>query len=217
VLAREDREPSALGLGATAGLLIGTVGFAAEYGWSQFAMPLPWTSDLLPEGLVMAAAVAIAGGLVGGLFGAALRGELGGDQAERSTYMDFFRMEGTAEDAMHPTLRDMYVASGLGEEAADEYLRVLGDRAALTGGLNYYRANRFEDGLSVPEVTVPTLMIWSTADPFLGREGAEATASHVTGPYRFEVLEGASHWVPEQAADELNRMLLEHLAAQGRS
>ena len=38
-----------LALGAASGLGIGTVGFAAEWGWSPVAMPFPWTSDLLPE------------------------------------------------------------------------------------------------------------------------------------------------------------------------
>jgi hypothetical protein len=38
----------------------------------------------------------------------------------------------------------------------------------------------------------------------------------VTGPYRFEVLEGLSHWIPEVAPDELGRMTLEHLAASRR-
>ena len=38
----------------------GTVGFAAEYGWSQIAMPLPWTGALLPEGLIYAALAGVA-------------------------------------------------------------------------------------------------------------------------------------------------------------
>src|SRR3954452_2845843 len=65
-----------LALGAVAGLLIGTIGFAAEWGWSLVAMPLPWTSDLFPEGLVLAVVSALAGGLVGALMACALRGEL---------------------------------------------------------------------------------------------------------------------------------------------
>ncbi len=40
---------------------------------------------------------------------------------------------------------------------------------------------------------------------------AHATGEHVTGPYRFEVLQGVSHWVPEQAPDRLAALLLEHL------
>ena len=62
--------------GAVAGLLCGTVGFAAEYGWSQIAMPLPWTDALLPEGLIYASVAGVAGGLLGALFASALRGDL---------------------------------------------------------------------------------------------------------------------------------------------
>jgi len=65
-----------LALGAACGLLVGTVGLAAEWGWSQLAMPLPWTADLLPEALIAAAVAGIAGGIIGGLLGAGLRGSL---------------------------------------------------------------------------------------------------------------------------------------------
>ncbi len=65
-----------LALGAVAGLLIGTVGFAAEWGWSEIAMPIPWGADLFPEALSLAIIAAVAGGLVGALMACALRGEL---------------------------------------------------------------------------------------------------------------------------------------------
>ena len=51
----------------------------------------------------------------------------------------------------------------------------------------------------------------SQNDVALGRDGAEATAQYVKGPYRFEVLEGVSHWIPEEAPEQLNELLLEHL------
>jgi pimeloyl-ACP methyl ester carboxylesterase len=97
-------------------------------------------------------------------------------------------------------------------DAREEYRRVFmaDGGAALTGGLNWYRANTFHapDGA----ITLPTLYVWSTEDPALGREAAEGTAAQVDGPYRFEVLEGVGHWVPELAAGELNRHLLAHLS-----
>jgi pimeloyl-ACP methyl ester carboxylesterase len=147
---------------------------------------------------------------------AALRGELGGDQAQRSWYMDFFRQPGgVAEDALLGNdvggLRNIW--SSLPADAVDEYVRVLGERAALTAALSYYRANRLDGGVDVPPIDVPTLFVWSTDDVALGREGAEATAGYVAGPYRFEVLEGVDHWIPENAADRLSGLLLEHLAA----
>jgi hypothetical protein len=65
-----------LALGAVSGLAIGTVGFAAEYGWSHVWMPIPWTSDLLPEAVILAIIAGVAGGLVGALMGSALNGRL---------------------------------------------------------------------------------------------------------------------------------------------
>ena len=61
-------------------------------------------------------------------------------------------------------------------------------------------------------ITTPTMFVWSTNDIALGREGAEATAQYVDGPYRFEILEDVSHWVPEHAPEPLNHLLLQHLA-----
>ncbi|HUR23362.1 MAG TPA: alpha/beta hydrolase, partial [Acidimicrobiales bacterium] len=82
------------------------------------------------------------------------------------------------------------------------------------GALNWYRAINFDLVRGVRGITVPTLYVWSTGDVALAREGAEATARHVEGPYRFEVLQGVSHWIPEEVPEELNRLLLTHLAAQ---
>jgi hypothetical protein len=57
--------------GAIAGGLIGTVGVAAEWAWSQVAFPLPW-GTVLWQGYVLAAVVGVAGGVLGGLTGRAL-------------------------------------------------------------------------------------------------------------------------------------------------
>src|SRR4029079_9683582 len=51
--------------GVVAGALIGTVGFAAEWGWSHLWMPLPWPSSILPEGAILALLAGVAGGLLG--------------------------------------------------------------------------------------------------------------------------------------------------------
>jgi hypothetical protein len=74
VAARVGRDRQ-LTLGATAGALIGTVGFAAEWGWSHVWMPLPWTGDLVPEAIVLTAIAGTAGGLLGGFIGRAVAPE----------------------------------------------------------------------------------------------------------------------------------------------
>ncbi len=61
-----------LTLGVVSGALIGTVGLAAEWGWSHVWMPLPWPSALLPEAAILGLAAALAGGVLGGYVGRAL-------------------------------------------------------------------------------------------------------------------------------------------------
>ena len=67
---------SPVATGALAGVLIGTIGLAAEWGWSHVWMPIPWPAALLPEAAVAGLASAVAGGAVGGFIGAALIGSL---------------------------------------------------------------------------------------------------------------------------------------------
>ncbi len=113
--------------------------------------------------------------------------------------------------------------AGLPEEAVDEYVEVLGTAEAMRGVLDWYRAGKLakEKGIpsgmssAFPKVEIPTLYLWSTDDPAIGRAGAELTEQHVTGPYRFVELEGVDHWIQERVPDRVNEELLAHLAAHG--
>jgi hypothetical protein len=62
--------------GAVAGVLIGTVGFAAEYAWTHAIMPIPWTTAMLPEGVPVAILAGVGGGVLGALMAQALMGTL---------------------------------------------------------------------------------------------------------------------------------------------
>jgi pimeloyl-ACP methyl ester carboxylesterase len=138
----------------------------------------------------------------------------GGDQRERSGYMTWFR---SAEAEATFLADDGALLGAIYSEhpadAAAEYRRVFtaADGAALTGGLNWYRANDFR--APIGPITAPTMYVWSTDDVALGREAAEGTEAEVAGPYRFEVLEGVSHWIPEVAPAALDALLLDHLAS----
>ena len=140
-----------------------------------------------------------------------------GDQAARSAYIAFFRQEGIAEKTLllndGDGLRKMLAATGLPDSDADTYVGLMREPGALTAALNWYRAVSPEDAQGMAPITTPTMYVWSDQDVALGRHAAEATAAQVEGPYRFEVLEGVSHWIPEVAADQLDCLLLEHLAA----
>lgn len=142
----------------------------------------------------------------------ALQGDA--DQRTRSAYMKDFARSGydevlLADDAAR--LRRLFggLPPEVDVEAVVAAARVPG---ALRSWLSWYAAQRREDVDGTPAVTVPTMHVWSDDDAALGRTGAELTARFVTGPYRFEVLPGVSHWIPEQAPRELAELLLSHLA-----
>jgi hypothetical protein len=67
---------SPLAFGAVGGLIVGTVGSVIEAGWSYAVMPLPWTSDIWVEGLLMTVPVAVGAGLCGALLGLGVQGRL---------------------------------------------------------------------------------------------------------------------------------------------
>ena len=147
-------------------------------------------------------------------FRAALAGELGGDQAERSWYADWFQEPGVAEESLLAE-EGARLRRFMGTDAAvvDRHMAVLGNGPALTAALSYYRANSFKEPVPIEPVTVPTLYVWSTDDVALGREAAEATGDHVEGPYRFEVLEGVGHGIPTEAPAEVSRLLIDHISS----
>ena len=134
-------------------------------------------------------------------------------QREKSSYMrDFARagydVELLADDAAR--LRSFFTGA---EDSVDveHCVRLAREPGALASWLAWYAAQRLADVEDTPRVGVPTLYVWSTDDMALGETGARGTATYVDGPYRFEVLEGVSHWVPEQAAPALLALLLEHV------
>ena len=135
-------------------------------------------------------------------------------QPEASSYFDVF-VQPDSEDAFladdQALLRGIY--AGIDSEAVDEYVRVLGSKQALGAALNWYRANIGDRNLQGPalgSVEVPTMFTWSDGDTALCIDGALLTEEYVTGPYRFEVLEGVNHWIPDLAAEAMSTLLVEH-------
>jgi pimeloyl-ACP methyl ester carboxylesterase len=139
-------------------------------------------------------------------------------QLLRSYYMLAFQVPGLPERWLlgggGRRLRDLLVSSGLAQDRAEVYVQRLLQPGALTAALNWYRALRPWLPLDVGPVTVPTLYVWSGGDVALDRAGAEATARYVNGPYRFEVLEGVSHWMAEEVPDRVGELVLAHLSGR---
>lgn len=60
-------------------------------------------------------------------------------------------------------------------------------------------------------ITVATTHVWSTDDAVIGRRAAQLTSRWVTDPFDSKVLDGVSHWIPEQVPDELAAYILERI------
>jgi pimeloyl-ACP methyl ester carboxylesterase len=92
---------------------------------------------------------------------------------------------------------------------------------AVEAGLSYYPAllNLLTTDPATAErmqgrISVPTLTVFGDADPV--RELSADEHRHFDGPYRFEVVAGAGHFVHRERPDELNRLLLDWLGSEAR-
>jgi pimeloyl-ACP methyl ester carboxylesterase len=146
-------------------------------------------------------------------------------QKQLSWYMLWFQFQGVAEQVLPRDdwaffRRWAWGGARPGEDAdADRQVADLARPGALTAGLNWYRANirpsTFVGGGSganrFPPVACPTMGVWSSDDMALTEEQMIGSARFVTGPWRYERIDGVDHWVPVHAADELNRLLLDFL------
>jgi pimeloyl-ACP methyl ester carboxylesterase len=109
-------------------------------------------------------------------------------------------------------LRELLQGGGEGEDA---YMASLAEPDALTAGLNWYRANLTVEtllgGRELPPVQAPTLGVFGANDLYLTERAMLASEAHVTGTWRYEKLEGAGHWIPLEATERLNELLLDFL------
>lgn len=116
-----------------------------------------------------------------------------------------------ADDAKN--LRSVLAKQGVPEEDISAYLARLRDEVALDAAINWYRpeSNRLATA-DVPKISVPTLYIWGDQDATVGRAAAEATAEYVTGPYRFETIPGAGHFLTDQSAEQVTQLIVSHIS-----
>jgi pimeloyl-ACP methyl ester carboxylesterase len=81
----------------------------------------------------------------------------------------------------------------------------------LTAGANYYRANL---GLLLrpqawPPLATPVMGLWSDGDRFLVERQMVRSARFLQGPWRYEPIAGASHWLQLDAPETVNALLLD--------
>ena len=139
------------------------------------------------------------------------------DQALRSLYVLAFQLPFVPErlllSAGASPLRRVLRGGGLPRETAEHYAARMREPGALRAMLGWYRALPLSGREPVGTVHVPTLHVWSSGDTFLGRAATEATARFVDAPYRLEVLDGVSHWIPELAPDRVAELVTAHVTS----
>jgi pimeloyl-ACP methyl ester carboxylesterase len=81
----------------------------------------------------------------------------------------------------------------------------------LTAAINWYRANLSSILFgSTPHAKVPVFGIWSSGDIYLTERQMTTSSNYVDAPWRYERIENSSHWIPLDAPDRLNALLLEY-------
>ncbi|MFN7941471.1 MAG: alpha/beta hydrolase [Thermoanaerobaculia bacterium] len=143
------------------------------------------------------------------------------EQRRRSRYIFYFLWpilpeRKLAAGGFRPLRKVFKVSSRPGTFPAaelDRYAAAAALPGALTGMLNWYRAALWAPPRRPAQRTIvaPVRIVWGLEDVALGGELVAPSAARCE---RVEIvrLAGAGHWVQHEAADEVNRQLLDFLA-----
>lgn len=142
----------------------------------------------------------------------ALNDVLARDEGQRARfgYIQRFRQVGAAETALLANggagLAAVYGGAVAADQVAED-VAFFSQPRVLTAALSWYRAMAPTDTDGLGPVTVPTSYLWGSEDLAFGREAAENTGYHVQAPYQFVPLDGAGHWLPDEAADTVAEVI----------
>ncbi len=142
-------------------------------------------------------------------------------QALRSLYAAFFQIPRLPEAILRNNDWELLVKNLLessqpgtfSDEDIEQCRRAWWQEGAITGMLNWYRANlRYPPDF--PErgrIEVPTLIIWGAQDTVLSPEMAQESADMCANP-SLVMFEDATHWVQHEKAEEVNARLVDFLS-----
>jgi len=149
-------------------------------------------------------------------------------QLMRSWYMFFFQIPSVPEwwikrddfAGLGKTLRATSHPGTFTDEDIQVLKSALREPGALTGGINYYRANLrsfLSRGFGAKEirrherVRVPTLFIYGERDFAILPETVAGVGDYVDAPYTELRLGRSNHWVQQESPAEVNAALLSFL------
>jgi epoxide hydrolase 4 len=163
---------------------------------------------------------------------AAWRANMTLKQLQRSWYMFFFQLPRLPEwliqrqnfHSLERTLKETVTRKGsFTDEDIERYKDALRQPGALTAAINYYRANvsrlmsrrrRSVVNKSYSKTQMPTLFIFGEQDFAILPETVQGIAKYVSAPYREVRIADCGHWVQNEAADEVNSVLIDFLRSQ---
>ena len=133
--------------------------------------------------------------------------------------MDVFRAEG-AEFVLTPEYLATNFFSFLSDDELAMYMAAWSEPGAITGGLNWYRANTplvpatIDEAMvdMLPEVPVPVSVFWGLDDTAVLRQNAEGLEPYAPDLV-VETFEGVDHWIEHRIPEEVARGVRE-LAAR---
>jgi pimeloyl-ACP methyl ester carboxylesterase len=138
-------------------------------------------------------------------------------QRQLSWYMLLFQFPGIAEQWLSADdFRNLRQWSS--HPRIEAVVERLSEPGALTASLGVYRANLPPESLvtpptELPPVTAPAMGIWSSDDLALTEETMTDSAKFVAGPWRYERVDGAGHWLQLDAPAEIDALLLDFLGS----
>ncbi|MFF4259821.1 alpha/beta fold hydrolase [Streptomyces sp. NPDC001663] len=136
-------------------------------------------------------------------------------QREKSWYMLLFQFPDVAEQWLSRNDFENFRAWARHPDT-DAVIARLSAPGALTATLGVYRAVLPPESLitppaQLPPVQAPTMGLWSDGDIAVTERALTGTASYVSGPWRYERIDGAGHWMQLDAPDHVNNLLLDFL------
>ena len=144
-----------------------------------------------------------------------LQAMLTSEQGRKSWYMFAFQLPRLPERLVRESggrVDEELRKGGMTDDEVARFRREIVEYGALPGGLAWYRAMFLTDPRTTRgRVSVPTTYVWSDGDVAVTRHAAERCARYVDGPYRFEVLEDVTHWIPTQAPVALADLVLDRI------
>ena len=138
-------------------------------------------------------------------------------QRRKSWYIGLFQLPVVPERLLAArggeAVRRMFRGLAIPPDVVQVYASQIAEPGAATAMLNWYRAMRL--GGSMPSldrrIEVPTLVIWGERDVALDVICLDGTDRYVAD-LRIERLPGVSHWVQQDAPEQVNALLRGFLA-----